>query len=510
MDPGPFVERLQRSTTEPLPEAFDPGNELHVDAVARHLLQRFRQSQDVEAFTLLYELVRPHLQASATRITRRLLPAADPEDLVAAFMSRLFTEVAERPGEPVRRFLALAHTAMRNDAFDQLRQVRRAQLHARAFHEGLDEPADPAVQLQQRETQDILGRFGEDVLRAAQQGFAALDVRDQQVLVAREIVHLSYERVAGMLGLQADQVGMIIRRARQHLLERMAVSIRNAAGSRAGEGELALIQDSLGRSLDVRQGLRSVKDLLQRMLEITAEAGRRKLADLVYEMAKACLVKAPGFSERMLDAAPPRRREQVAGDVARMAGRLQGTATPIDVSSLQGLSPEPATALRDARICLAKLAEIEGPTGRQQVAQALLYIHAGEPAAAEALLLPLLDLDLAPATRQNAHRNLVLALLRQDRHAEALARCERDADEWPQDAVRVMNLCYAAARLGQARRFEAGVTLLCEIQRGRPDATVARWLADQLPRLAAECALEGPAVRAALAEFRARPPHETA
>ena len=73
------------------------------------------------AFTLLVELTQPRMARIARAVTPQLAMALPPDDLVASFMARLFTDV--RRGQPlVRHFVALAHTSMRNDALNQLRQ----------------------------------------------------------------------------------------------------------------------------------------------------------------------------------------------------------------------------------------------------------------------------------------------------------------------------------------------------------------------------------------------------
>jgi len=100
-----------------LPAAFDLRNELHIDLAAGWLLRRFREADDAEAFTALVELTRPALHLIARQVARQLAMALDPEDLVATFFARLFTDVRKR--QPlVRRFLGLARTAMRNDALN--------------------------------------------------------------------------------------------------------------------------------------------------------------------------------------------------------------------------------------------------------------------------------------------------------------------------------------------------------------------------------------------------------
>ncbi|HTE05498.1 MAG TPA: sigma-70 family RNA polymerase sigma factor [Planctomycetota bacterium] len=492
MDVGNFAARL-----EAMPGAacldhlgrFDADNEAHVDEAARYLLERFRQHNDLDAFTLLFELTHARLATTADRIVRKLAPAVQPDDLASAFMARLFADVRQRVTEPVRHFLALAHTSMRNDLLDQLRQHKRAAANGRTYHSTLRLPEDPAEALQAREQEHLFLGFGRAVLRLTAECFQELEPRDQQVLVAREIVRLPYDRVASMLNLSTEQVGMIIRRARMHLVQRLVARMPEAASAADipfDASQLQSLRETVVANLGSKESTRHVQALMQRMLDLSAEAGRRKLADLIYEMAKACLVVAPGFTSRTLIAAVPRRSDQVGGDLRQMAHRLAGVVGAPDVDAVALTRPEPGTALQDAHACLEKLAEIEGTSGRQQVALGLAHIHGGKPGQAEAILRPLLEQPLAARTRQNASRNLTLALLRQDRHADALAAAEAAGKEWPDDPVRVMNLCYASARLGDATRFARYAGDLGTLQLRNPSERVGAWLADELAALAAE------------------------
>jgi RNA polymerase sigma factor (sigma-70 family) len=494
LDSGQFAERLRQvpgsGAVSSLPH-FDPRNELHVDDAARHLLERFRAHDDLEAFTLLFELTHERLAESAGRITRKLAPSVDPEELASAFMARLFIDVRRRPAEPVRHFLALAHTSMRNDVLDQLRQMKRAAANVRTWHAAQPVPPDPADVIARQEQDTLLALFGQDVLKLTGECFAELEARDQQVLVAREIVRLPYERVASMLNLAPDQVGMIIRRARVHLVSRIVERLpAHITRRKIAPEDVAELQNTVRQCLDSKDGTKAVKGLMQRMLDQSVAAARAKLGDLVYEMAKACMVQAPGFSGRTLIRTEPRRSEVVADEVRRIADRLREADAPVDVGSVPLTRPAPATALEDARACLSRLEQIEGRSGRQQVAMALAHVHAGESAAAEVVLRRLLLRDdLAPVTRQNAARNLQLALLRQERFADALAAAEEHADEWPDDPARVMNACFAAARLADRDRFERSAHELVNLQREAPTARVGDWLTSLLPQLATDLGL---------------------
>lgn len=502
MQPGGLVDRLRRIPDLgclPILEAFDPGNDLHLDEAARLLLGRFREHNDTESFTLLYELTHERLRQIATQLTRRISPAADPDDLASAFMVRLFSDTSSRPQAPVRRFLALAATSMRNSVFDQLRQQQRARAGGQLFHDSLDQPPDPADTAQQAEEDRALQRCGQHLVSLTDECFHALEARDKQVLVAREILGLSYERVAILLGLEAAQVGMIIRRARKHLAERIVARLEALGTGDAGlVGASALVR----RCLESREQVKSVQGLVQRMLDAAVAAGHRRLADLVYEMAKACLVGVPDFEQRMLVHDSPRRRSAVAEDLRHLGARLAAADSHAarreaqDVSDVARHALSRDAALADGLLCLQALERLEGCTGRQQVALALHHIHAGRPAEAEAILRALVDADIPAVTRQNVFRNLTLALLRQDRWQDALEIAEASGADWPDDPVRLMNLCFATARLGDRPAFEAHAQRLVAFEARAPQPRVQAWIGSDLPSLAAAVGMGPGAFRA--------------
>lgn len=477
------------------PDGCDLDDDLAVDEIARHLLGRFRDHQDIDAFTLLFELTHDRLAVSATRITRQLSPAVDPEDLVAGFMARLFCDVGRR--REVRRFLGLAHTAMRNEVLDQLRGLRRAQVKQRGWHRTQELPADPLEELTDAEERATLERCGEMLLGITVDCFGQLEQRDQQVLVAREILQLPYVRVAAMLQLADDQVGMIIRRARQHLVKRI---LSRLASERRDEPDpiradaWERLGNSFGDVLAPPGRGAGIEVLMQRMLERSADTARARLADLIYELAKACLVTRMSFSDRTMVHDVPRHSGVVADDIRLVAERLErvdATEGRVDLADVVTARPSRDSALAEAERCLAHLEELEGRTGRQQVALALCRIHDGRADDGEAILRSLLseNVPLAPLTRQNVSRNLTLALLRQDRFAEALSEVDQAAATWPDDPVRVMNECFASARLGDRSRFRGAAQQLIELQASEPSALVQSWIEGPLRNLADDVGL---------------------
>ncbi len=206
-----------------LPEGFDPALEAHFDAAAGALLQIFRDGDDLPAFELLVELSQRRLHVAAHRIARKFAMALDPDDLVAVFLARLYTDV-RRDRPPVKRFLALARTAMRHDALNQLRQYKRAQArHAIWGRERQAERFPDAQEFAERAEQSgRLARLGTFFVAVTAQCFHELRERERRVLLARDVDGLSYDEVGEALALPRAQVGMVVKRAREQLARKIS------------------------------------------------------------------------------------------------------------------------------------------------------------------------------------------------------------------------------------------------------------------------------------------------
>ncbi len=156
----------------------------------------------------------------ARRISRQLAVAVEAEDLVSVFVVRLFTDPA-KDAPRVRHFLGLASVAMRNEALNQLRRAKRALARHEAYEAQRQQlpPVDPAREVDYRERRQDLARLGALFLSIASECFNRLNERDRRILVAREVDGLSYDELADTLELPRPQVGMVLKRARQHLAD---------------------------------------------------------------------------------------------------------------------------------------------------------------------------------------------------------------------------------------------------------------------------------------------------
>ena len=227
MVPHRLLERLSRLDVDgegPDPSGFDPSDDRQIDELACFLLQRFHREDDVDALALLFELAHDRLVEIARSVVRKLSLAADPDDLVMGFMTRLFTDV-RRPQPTVRRFLGLAHTAMRNDGLNMIRSANRARLRHEAYHSTLKTVCDPIDDVDDAEQLETISRAGVWMLAVVGHCFHELSERDRAVLMAREVDGLSYRDIGERLSLAENQVGTVLKRARRRLAERIASTL---------------------------------------------------------------------------------------------------------------------------------------------------------------------------------------------------------------------------------------------------------------------------------------------
>lgn len=460
----------------PAGDGFDPACDADLDRVASALLEHFRRTHDFATYSMLFELTYARLHRMASGLLAEAVAPLEPDDLVSALMTRVFLDV-RRPLPVVQHFLGWAQVAMRHDLLDQWRRGRRARRYDTEFQTRLPGPADPAQASADGELDRRLASVAERFLALVAECFTDLEPAQRNVITARDVLGLPYERVALLLDLPGDQVGMIIKRARARLIERVVDEVRGdeTLGEVLGaEGRRALVDELLDK-----HGARAMGHAVQRLLDVSLDAARARIADLVYELAKACLARLPDFPERTLIHAPPRRAAVVSSEARVLSARLQAARRPIE---LPAVSTDGAreSVLEDTHRCLALLGTIEGESGRQQVLRAVAAIHAGEPGAGERILRALDDDAYDPHTRRRALVNLALALLRQDRYAEALDAARAASDRWPESPVPAVNMLYATARLGDRDGFQDALRRLADAQHS---AWVAAWIDENLASL---------------------------
>lgn len=234
------------------------------------------------------------------------------------------------------------------------------------------------------------------------------------------------------------------------------------------------------------------EQLLARLRERFRHEGRLKLADLLYEMAKACLTSLPDFSVRTLLREVPRAPEVIAGELSTLGECLASVDAPAELGRVARRRPEADAALADARKCLDALGALERDSGRRQLALALLAIHSGRPDDAEPLLRELLERAAeSDEIRRIAEVNLAFSLVRQGRYQPALAVAESAREKSPDDPVPLFNLLAAAAELHDLARFEQGVERLRALYLRTRAPLILNWIEHDLPMLCRVAGVDG-------------------
>ena len=209
---------------------------------------------------------------------------------------------------------------------------------------------------------------------------------------------------------------------------------------------------------------------VEQILSSTARAGRTKLADLLYEMAKACLIVLPDLKRRIERKVEPREVPVVASELQSINSRLEMTDGSIALRDVPQQTPEEARALKVARNCLAILDNVEGASERQQLAWSQVLIFEGKPAEAERVLRRLLDEGVSAENRGYALQNTTMSLNQQRRYTESVEFAQRALVQSPDDCVLLYNLSVALASLQDSGQFRAVTSRFAElVPRGIPD-----------------------------------------
>ena len=212
---------------------------------------------------------------------------------------------------------------------------------------------------------------------------------------------------------------------------------------------------------------------IQRILRRSAKAGRDKLADLLYELSKACLVMLPNLRRRVERRVEPRGPTTVANELQRVAARLGTTATGVTMVYQPTATPTEDGAISTARACLQILENVEGPSERQCLAMSQVLIFEDKPNESELLLKALLRSSKSLAHSDLAEWNLMLSLMRQRRYPEAIDFGRRVIVDRPNDAVILYNLSACHASLRQPTEFDSVskrlAQLMASTEKGPPE-----------------------------------------
>jgi tetratricopeptide (TPR) repeat protein len=197
---------------------------------------------------------------------------------------------------------------------------------------------------------------------------------------------------------------------------------------------------------------------VERVLARGQAQGQKKLADLVYELVKACLVVVQDIDRRLHLDRRPREQAVIGREVRDVAARLP-EADRRRLAELPTGSASTERALVAARSCVQILGQLEGRSERQRLSYAVMLICDGQPTEAEACLREFLH-DPSRVHRRMAYWNLLWALNRQQKFEQSIDVAQSSLREFPDDWELNFNLAVASAwRRDRARFLSAARSL---------------------------------------------------
>jgi hypothetical protein len=231
-------------------------------------------------------------------------------------------------------------------------------------------------------------------------------------------------------------------------------------------------------------GEQSPQSAVEHILTQSARAGREKLADLLYEMAKACLIVVPDFKRRVERRVEPRDAPVVSGELRSINSRLDDADAANDVTPLPQTTPEENRALSVARSCLTILENVEGESERGSLARSQLLMFEGNPSEAEELMDRLLATSVSSENRVLAQRNKMLASIRQEHYREAIKYGESVRRDGNDDPAILFNLAVSNAWLRDVSGFELAATGVGTLLSSGQHSWLSELVSYELPRFA--------------------------
>ena len=175
------------------------------------------------------ELAERHARMVFATAYRILGNADDAEDaLQDVFLRLLSSRGTEWKPDSVRDWGAYLRVAATRAAVDLLRRQSKWNRGRRPLSDQIEddrvEPADSRIALQAK-------------AERLRQALARLPKRDAQVFALRYVEDFTYEQIAAEMGLNANQVGVILHRARRRLRDVLepVLGTAGATGNRSGE-----------------------------------------------------------------------------------------------------------------------------------------------------------------------------------------------------------------------------------------------------------------------------------
>ena len=209
------------------------SSQLSPEALASLLMEAFTRTQNLDCFSLLYELCHRQILLVILKRLRFAHPGIDAKDVLQDVFLSIYRYPHRFRNEKDCSFRNWSFSIVRNTLLKHLRNVPRIEVDLDPLSEVVEDPrvTAPDQELADSEESTRTAQRYALCLVAYRQVFTShLKEREQKALQLIEVKGLKYRRAAERMGVRLENLKMIVCRARKKLLRAMADTLEARHG----------------------------------------------------------------------------------------------------------------------------------------------------------------------------------------------------------------------------------------------------------------------------------------
>ena len=204
------------------------------EALASLLMEAFARTQNIECFSLLYELCHRQILLVILKRLRFAHPGIDPKDVLQDVFLSIYRYPHRFRNEKDCSFRNWSFSIVRNTLLKHMRSVPRTEVDLDPLAEVVEDERtlSPDQVLSEDEESGRASQMYALCLLAYRTVFEnELKEREKKALVWIEVKGLKYRRAAERMGVRLENLKMIVCRARKKLLRAMAELLESQSPS---------------------------------------------------------------------------------------------------------------------------------------------------------------------------------------------------------------------------------------------------------------------------------------
>jgi RNA polymerase sigma factor (sigma-70 family) len=198
------------------------------ESIASLLMEAFARTQDLDCFSLLYELCHRQILLVILKRLRFSHPGIDPKDVLQDVFLSIYRYPHRFRNEKESSFRNWSFSIVRNTLLKHLRSVPRTEVDLDPLAEVVEDErtlSPDTLLAEEEETERASQMFALCLLAYRSVFESELKEREKKALFWIEVKGLKYRRAAERLGVRLENLKMIVCRARKKLLRAMAAML---------------------------------------------------------------------------------------------------------------------------------------------------------------------------------------------------------------------------------------------------------------------------------------------